>query len=829
MTSRLSLPIDGALPSLHEALARQRLVVLQAPPGTGKTTRVPPSLIDRPWIENQRVLLLEPRRVAARAAARRMADELGETVGDTVGIRTRNDTRVSRQTRIEVVTEGVLTRMLLSDPGLEGYGAVIFDEFHERSIHADVALAFTRETASVLREDLRMVVMSATLDAGLLAAQLRTDAVVTVEAERHPVDVSYRPPEPGEDLTTAVTRAVVDVVTAGNHSETGDILVFLPGVGAIERVHRQLSTSLSSRLGNDLVVTPLHGSLSAVAQDAALRTDAEGRRKIVLSTPIAETSVTIDGVATVIDGGQRRRPEIDHGRGMGVLRTVTASRAAADQRAGRAGRQRPGTCIRTWHERDDQHRAAAEPAEITTADLSTLALDLAAWGAADPTDVPWLDPPPPLNLETARRRLRDLGLLDDHHHITPHGRAAFELGTEPRLAHTLVRAVALEPDHPGALATACRVAAVLGEGSGPGTRRGTDLRSAVDRLDGQARQQADRWRRRLDPNTEGSDHDADLTGLLVSIAYPDRIAQRRADGSSYLLASGAGVELDERDGLATHPWLAVADTTGGGSDARIVRAAPIDLEQIARTHGESLTEIDHGGWDRRARDVVFEQQTRLGAIIVTRRPAESPPVAAVRAGLLAGVRREGLAMLSWTDADHRYRDRLAFLHRERPDDWPDVTDEALLGCLEDWLAPAIDRRTRRQHLETLVVRNLLASLLDWRQGRDLDRLAPTHHDVPSGSRLPIDYGSADGPVLGVRLQEVFGLQTSPRILDETVPLTLHLLSPAHRPLQVTQDLASFWADSYREVRKEMRGRYPKHHWPEDPLTAAPTNRTKRRS
>ncbi len=827
MTDRAPLPVDDALPALHDALVRQRLVVLQAPPGTGKTTRVPPSLIDRPWIGNRRVLLLEPRRVAARAAASRMADELGERVGATIGIRTRHDTRVSKETRVEVVTEGVLTRMLLSDPSLDGYGAVLFDEFHERSIHADVALAFARETAAVLRDDLRMIVMSATLDADLLAARLRTDAVVSVDAERHPVAISYRPAEPGEDLLDAVARSVRDATVDPVH--TGDILVFLPGVGAIERVHRRLSGSLASRLERDLVITPLHGSLPARAQDTALRPDPDGRRKIILSTPIAETSVTIDGVATVIDGGQRRRPEIDHGRGMGVLRTVTASRAAADQRAGRAGRQRPGTCVRVWHERDDEHRPASEPPEITTADLSTLALDLAAWGAADPTDLPWLDPPPPLTLETARDRLRGLGLLDDAHRLTPHGRTAHDLGAEPRLAHTLVRAVDLEAAHPGAIATACRLAAVLGDTAGPGRDRRGDLRNAVDRVDGPAGTQAERWRRRLDPDGSGEDHDADLTGLLVSVAYPDRIAQRRADGSSYLLASGAGVQLDESDALAQHPWLAVAETAGGGGDARIVRAAPITIEEIEAVHGDRLTDVDHGGWDRRARDVVFERQTRLGAIIVTRRPDDNPPVDAVRDGLLAGVRREGLSLLSWHKADVRYRDRLAFVHRLRPDEWPDVGDEALLEGLEDWLAPAIDRRTRRAQLEGLVVRDLLGTLLDWRQTRELDRIAPTHHEVPSGSRIPVDYASADGPVLAVRLQEVFGLTESPRIGDGSVPLTLHLLSPAHRPLQVTQDLASFWADGYTEVRKEMRGRYPKHHWPDDPLAATPTNRAKRRS
>ncbi len=830
MTERLRLPVDDALPGLHGALDRQSLVVLQAPPGTGKTTRVPPSLIDQPWIGDQRVLLLEPRRVAARAAAERMAAERGESVGATIGIRTRHDTRVSAQTRVEVVTEGVLTRMLLNDPGLEGYGVVVFDEFHERSIHGDVALAFTRETVAALRDDLRVLVMSATFDAEALAARLGTDAVITVDAERHPVTTTYRPPAPGEDAADVASAAIVEVLASADH--TGDVLVFLPGVGSINRVAERTTSMLGARIGRDLVITPLHGQLSAREQDAALQTDPDGRRKIILSTPIAETSVTIDGVATVVDGGQRRRPEIDHGRGMGRLRTVTASRASADQRAGRAGRQRPGSCVRLWHERDDEHRPADEPPEISTADLSALALDLAAWGAADATELPWLDPPPALTLETARRQLAELGLLDGDHRLTDHGRTAHGFGAEPRLAHMLVRSAELEADHPGAIAVACRLAASLADDAG--RRRGSiDLRRVVDDFDaGRAtrtvRRQTERWERRLDPDGTRGDADADLTGVLVSIVFPDRIAQRRGDGPAFLLGSGAGVDVAPDDALARNPWLAVAETHGSGGDARVVSAAPIRLEDIEAVHADRLDDVEHGGWDRRARDVVFERQTRLGSIIVQRRPDASPSADAVREGLLAGLRREGLGLLSWDAADHRYRERLAFVHGLQPDDWPAVTDNALLDRAEDWIAPALDRRSRRAALERLVVREQLATLLDWRQSRELDRLAPTHCEVPSGSRLPIDYAPEAGPVLAVRLQEVFGLLESPTVGGGAVPVTLHLLSPAHRPVQVTSDLASFWADGYVEVRKELRGRYPKHHWPEDPLTATPTNRAKRR-
>ena len=746
---------------------------------------------------------------------------------------------MSAITRVEVVTEGVLTRMLLDDPALEGYAVVLFDEFHERSIHTDTALAFLRETVGALRPDLRIVVMSATLDAEALAARLRTDAVVKVEAERHPVTISYRPPEPGEDLTDAAAAAVVDAV--GSDAHAGDLLVFLPGVGAITRVERAVRRALGSRLDDELVVMPLHGSLRGDDQDAALRRDPHGRRKIVLATPLAETSVTIDGVATVIDTGQRRRPEIDHGRGMGVLRTVTASRAAADQRAGRAGRQQPGTCMRLWHAADDAHRPTDEPPEITTADLSSLALDVAAWGATDIHELPWLDVPPAPALGQARALLADLELLDAEHRLTGHGRHAHRLGTDPRLAHLLARSVELETAYPGAVATACLLAAALTDRDLlRGRRRPVDLRLRLDALLGTRRDDTDpqalrlardaarRWERRLGAS-DAAAADLDLTGLLTSVAFPDRIARRRDDGGSFLLASGAGVAIDPDDGIARHPWLAVAETEGVGADARILTAAPLQLDDLEAVHGDRIVERNEGGWDRRARDVAFERQRRLGSLILQRRPETSPDEAAVAAALVAGLRREGLGLLRWDDSDRRFRERLAFVHAHDPETWPAVGDDDLLATADSWLPPRLDRTSRRKDLESVTGHDVLSGLLDWRQGRELDRIAPTHWEVPSGSRIPIDYSSEDGPVLAVRLQELFGLIESPAVLGGRVPLTLHLLSPAHRPVQVTQDLVSFWAEGYAEVRRELRGRYPKHHWPEDPLTATPTSRTKRRS
>ncbi len=839
---RVRLPVDGALPRLHDALRHQPMVILEAPPGTGKTTRVPPSLLDQPWLEHNRVVVLEPRRVAARAAARRMAAERGEQVGATVGLRTRNDTRVGPSTRIEVVTEGVLTRMLLTDPALDGVGVVVFDEFHERSLHADTALAFVRETQTALRPDLRLILMSATLDTAALAARLRSSSVVSVKAATHPVAVTYRAPEPGQDITAAMVATIVSVL--GDDAHCGDVLAFLPGAAAINRVARNLRTGLGSRVGVELAITPLHGSLTADEQDQALRPDPSGRRKVILSTPIAETSVTIDGVATVIDSGLRRRPAIDHGRGMSRLRTVTASRAAADQRAGRAGRQQPGSCIRLWAMADDTHRPADEPAEIEIADLAALALDIAAWGATEPDELPWLDTPPPVAFGQARETLASLGAIDDQHRLTNHGRAMHSLGAEPRLAHMMIVSTQLEAEYPGAVATSTALAAALADRDLLRDRyRPVDLRRRLDVMAGgnqtgsvdraaleQAKATAKRWRSALTDLSPRAARaiNTDLTGLLTSVAFPDRIARRRAEPGSFLLASGAGVTITPEDDLARIDWLSVAETDGIGAEARVLTAAPLQLSDIEAHHAPAINEVDHGGWDRRARDVVFEQRTQLGALVIHRRPNASPPLEAVVDGLLTGVRREGLQLLRWDEADHRWRDRLAFAGSVAPDEWPAADDDSLLADLETWLAPHFHASFRRRDLEDLSARTALESLLDWRRRNDLDRLAPTHADVPSGSRIPIDYGAEGGPVLAVRLQELFGLTTTPAVYDGRVPLVLHVLSPAHRPVQVTLDLASFWAEGYAEVRKELRGRYPKHHWPEDPTSTSPTNRAKRR-
>ncbi len=820
------LPVDDVLPELAVALQDHQIVLLEAPPGAGKTTRVPPSLIDLDWVDGQKIIVLEPRRVAARAAAQRMARERRERVGDTIGLRTRFDTRTGRDTRIEVVTEGILTRMLLDDPSLEGVRVVIFDEFHERSIHADTALAFSLDAIDALRPDLKLLIMSATLDTSALAEKLGTTAVIRAEGRSFPITTIYRPPAPGRDADGEVPDAVVDAL--GRYR--GDVLVFLAGTGNIFEAQRRLDR----RLGDDVVLTPLHGMLPPDQQDLALQPDSQGRRKVILSTPIAETSVTIDGIGVVIDTGRRRQPQMDLSRGMSRLRTIEASRASTDQRRGRAGRQAAGSCIRLWSESEHSHRRREDTPEILTTDLTQLALQLAAWGVADPSQLQWIDQPAESALKVAHHTLLSLAAIDDRHRITEHGRQMMELGTEPRLAHLILAGAEVD-----LAATACDIAAVLSDRDLlRGRDRPVDLRTRVDAMRNggpnidkaaraRARQTARKWRDRIGARNDTPD--LDQVGALLSLAFPDWISQRRKEPGSFLLASGSGATVPVGDELAREPYLAVAELQGAGPDARIRIAAPISIEDIRHHHQQRVEQSVVGGWNRKSRDVIFEDQTRLGAIVLTRSPTDNPPRDSVVEALIAGVRREGLSILAWNPADRRFRERLMFMHHIAADSWPDVSDAQLLDDLDSWLVPNLGQATKRHDLQSVDVKSALANLIDWRRRRDMDRLAPTHLDVPSGSRIPIDYAEPSAPSLSVRLQEVFGLSESPTIADGEVRVVLHLLSPAHRPVQVTTDLASFWDRGYREVRGELRGRYPKHFWPEDPTTAAPTSRAKRKS
>lgn len=823
-----ALPIEPVLPDLLAALQEGPSAVLQAPPGAGKTTRVPLALLGALWLEGRKIVMLEPRRLAARAAARRMAAALGETVGETVGYRVRLDTRVGPRTRVEVVTEGVLTRMLQTDPALEGVGCVIFDEFHERSLVSDLGLALALDAQAGLRPDLRLLVMSATLEGARVAALLGGAPVLTSEGRAFPVEVHHLEIPSERRLEAGVAGAALRALAR----HEGDVLVFLPGGGEIRRT---LALLQEADLPPEVDLFPLYGDLPAEAQDRAIAPSPPGRRKVVLATPIAETSLTIEGVRTVVDSGLLRRPRFDPRSGMTRLETARLSRASAEQRCGRAGRTAPGTCYRLWSPLEHEHLAAFAPPEILAADLAPLALELAAWGVQEPSALRWLDPPPEAAFAQARELLAELGALDRRGVVTAHGRALADLGLHPRLAHMLLRGREM-----GLGATAADLAALLGERdlfrrAGPEAPP-PDLRLRLEALRRpragveratleRVRREARHLRERLGARPGEADDEA--AGLLLAFAYPDRIAQRRpGQETRYRLRNGRAAVLPPHSALAGADFLVAAHLGGRRAEALVFLAAPVGQDEIEQHFAEQIEAEEAVAWEGGA--VVARRQERLGAVVLREAPLAEPDPEALADALLDGLREAGLEALPWTREARRLRERLGFLHHLDPEAWPDVSDEALLAALGTWLRPHVFGMRRLEDLRRLDLRALLLGLLPWQQRRELDALAPSHLEVPSGSRIPIDYAEPAAPVLAVRLQEVFGLTETPRVGGGRVPLTLHLLSPAHRPVQVTQDLASFWQEAYFEVRRDLRGRYPKHAWPEDPLTAAPTSRAKRR-
>jgi ATP-dependent helicase HrpB len=830
------LPIEPVLSRLREVLRAGRNVVLQAPPGAGKTTRVPLALLDQDWIQRRRIIMLEPRRLATRAAARRMATTLGESVGETVGYRMRMDSRVGAATRIEVVTDGILIRMLQDNPSLDGIGAVIFDEFHERGLDADLGLALAIEAQRYLREDLRLIVMSATLDGARVATLLGDAPVIASEGRSFPVETRYLARPAGERFEDRVVAGIRRALS----DASGSLLVFLPGAGEIRRVERMLG---ESGLGPDIRIAPLYGELPQEAQDAALLPAPPGARKIVLATSIAETSLTIEGIGIVVDGGLMRVPRFEPRSGLTRIETVKVSQASADQRRGRAGRLAAGVCYRLWSEAEHRLLPRFNAPEILAADLAPLALDLARWGA-DAADLAWLDPPPEAALTQARALLRDLGALDAAGRITPHGRAIAGFGLHPRLAHMILAGAAL-----GAGALACDIAALLSlrdvVKARPGARD-ADLRLRLELIRGesgelhgllvdrgllrQVRQQAGEWRRRIRASAERGGLDG--AGLLLALAYPDRVAQHRpGGGGQFRLSNGRGAILPPADPLATEDYLAVAELDGDKREARIFLAAPLSLASIEEAFADRLENRDIVAWDAREEAVLARRHVRLGELILRDDALPNPPRAAITEALVAAIRAAGLSALPWRKEAAQFRARVMFLRRLAGEDagWPDLGDEALLAGLEEWLAPSLGGITRLAQLDRLDLGAILRSRLEWVQQRALDELAPSHLTVPSGSRVAIDYAADETPTLAVRLQEMFGAAATPRIAGGKVALRLHLLSPAGRPLQVTSDLAGFWATSYRAVRAEMRGRYPKHNWPEDPLAAVPTRRAKPRA
>lgn len=823
------LPIDRVLTQLKEKLNEHTNAVLVAPPGAGKTTRVPLALLDEPWVAGRKIMMLEPRRLAARAAARYMASRLGEQVGETVGYRVRLDTKVGPKTRIEVITEGVLTRLLQADPALEDVAAVIFDEFHERSLHADLGLAFALESQAVLRDDLRILVMSATLDAAPVAALMRDAPIVVSEGRSYPVETRYLSKPVEGKLEPALAACIRQALVA----EEGDLLAFLPGAGEIRRVERLL---LEAGLGPQVRIAPLYGQLAQGEQDAAIAPGVPGQRKVVLATSIAESSLTVEGVRIVVDGGRMRVPRFSPRTGMTRLETVTVSRDSADQRRGRAGRTAPGVCYRLWTEQEDRRLAPHRAPEIMEADLAALALELAAWGVADPAQLAWLTPPPAAAYSQAVALLKQLGALGDDGAITPHGRRMAELGVSPRLAHMMLRAVPL-----GLGGLACELAALLSDRDLLRSRPDSpnvDLRLRVEALRGAGNVQAadpaarrrivaeaEQGKRTLGVPLEQRD-EVNACGMLLAFAYPDRIAQNKG-GGRFLLSGGRGGSFAGPQPLYGEKYLVVAELDDQGADGRIDLAAPISEEQLHRVFADDIETETAVAWDRAAQAVRARKREKLGALTLREAPVEAPDPEQVLNALLEGIVAEGLSMLPWTKAAKQLRERIGFMHRVDPA-WPDVSDEALLAGLKEWLGPHLYGLKSRDDLQRLSMAAILDGMLPWPQRQQLDDFVPTHITVPSGSRIPVDYSYPASPVLAVRLQELFGLRETPRIGGGKVPLLLHLLSPAHRPVQVTRDLASFWQDAYFEVKKDLKGRYPKHVWPDDPLTALPTNRAKPR-
>ena len=875
------LPISQVIPEIIQHLAAHNRLILQAPPGAGKTTLVPLSLLDQNWLQGKQIVMLQPRRLATRTAAARMAELLGEHVGETVGYQIRQDKKYSDRTRIMVVTEGILTRMLQIDQELAGVGLVIFDEFHERSLHADLSLAFCLQSQEVLNESLKIMLMSATLNTDALSELLNTadtpPPVVSSQGRSYPVDIIYRsasrPVLDRHNLTTIVSQQVVEAL----HRHRGNVLVFLPGTGEIKRVAENLREYFSQNRIDGIILAPLYGDLDKRQQDQAITIPPAGHRKIVLATNIAETSLTIEGVSVVIDSGLHRQARFNPGSGMNGLHTTMIARDSADQRCGRAGRLSAGTCYRLWNDSQQKQLTGHQSAEILRSDLAPTMLELAQWGIQDIKELHWLDTPPAGHAAQAQELLLSLQAINIRGQITTHGKNILQLGVHPRLAHMILKADELGGENLAEIA--CLMAALLSEKDILTTRHNNDNQvadittrlaiiqqikdkssnnnSGTDRGINKAQchrvlQTARDFHRRLktcvssQPPPSAIEQSAEMIGVLVALAYPDRIAQiRNLKDGRYLLSNGTGARFMSHDCLANEEYLAIAslyeshDQQIQQKEARIFLAAPITLVQLENYFAELIQKQDDIRWDAQKQKVNCLKKTTLGRLVLSEQPSSNRPMAQVHSLLLTGIRNIGLDCLPWSDAAIRLRQRVRFLHYQqrnhldcatilKPIDLPDLGDERLLTELEQWLLPHLNEESSIQQLQTLDMEGIISTLLSWEQLQTIDELAPEKIRVPSGSSVRIDYEQADTPFLAVRLQELFGLKQTPTIINGCYPLLLHLLSPAFRPMQVTQDLASFWENTYTEVKKELRGKYKKHYWPDDPLQAQATSRAKPR-
>lgn len=845
------LPIAEVLDPLKQAMIESNEVVLQAPPGAGKTTVVPLELLDQPWLGGRKILLLEPRRMAARAAAARMAHLLGEEVGQTVGYRIRMDSCVGDTTRIEVITEGILTHQLQRDPGLEDVGLVIFDEFHERNLDSDLCLALALHGRELFRQGpvLKLLLMSATLDGEAVSTLLGNAPVVTSGGRQFPVETRYGEPH---QLRDSIIQPVVNTVVQALRERTGSILVFLPGQREISAVARELAEVLKVLGEQRVQLMPLYGGLSLERQQQAIQPAPEGMRKIVLSTNLAETSLTIEGVSVVVDSGLVREPVFDTATGIARLTTRRISKASAEQRQGRAGRLEPGVCYRLWSEQQQSRLMPYATPEILQADLAPLALQLLSWGVRDVSELRWLDPPPEAPYRQAISILERCGAVfrnkSDHYQLTPHGVRLAQMPLHPRLAHMLLVGCDIH-----ATETACLLAAILSERNPLGDQ-GVDIVTTVGVLLGESRcppqlqgwfrrvwQQARRFARMASEVHKSRTFSVgvkqeDVLGVLLASAYPDRVARLRADGDGYRyqLSNGRSAALPRNDSLVGQEWLAVAELGGqvGEPVDQIYSASTLNPKMFHEILSPLATVVEHVEWDYRKDRFVAERRTLVGGILLAAEPLEQIPEEARAEALLGLVRKRGLGLLPWSAHLLQWRARVMLLHRiegQREDNpWPDLSDDALLETLESWLLPYLGPVRRLEDFHNLDLKNLLRSQLPWPLPLELERMAPERLAVPSGSSVAIDY-SQDPPVLAVKLQEMFGCEDTPTIADGRVALLIHLLSPGQHPLQITQDLAGFWRTGYQDVKREMKGRYPKHPWPDDPLHSPPTRHTKKRA
>ncbi|MDG4882517.1 ATP-dependent helicase HrpB [Mesorhizobium sp. WSM4884] len=810
------LPVTAVLPALGQTLAARNSAVLVAPPGAGKTTLVPLALLDAPWLGAGRIVLLEPRRLAARAAARRMAELLGEEPGGTVGYAMRMENRSSARTKILVVTEGVLSRMILDDPELPGVSAVIFDEFHERSLDGDFGLALALDVQGALRPDLRLLVMSATLDGARVARLLSGAPVIESEGRAFPVDIRYDERPAGMAVEDAMAKAVRFALG----TEQGSVLAFLPGQREIERTAERLQGNVAA----DTDIVPLYGQLDNRAQDAAIKPAPPGRRKVVLATSIAETSITIDGVRVVIDSGLSRLPRYEPASGLTRLETVRVSKASADQRAGRAGRTQPGVAIRLWRAEQTAALPAFTPPEILEADLSGLLLDCATFGVADPSSLSFLDPPPAPALNEARLLLQALHAIDDAGRLTEAGAAMRKLALPVRLAHMMAEAAKTGQALEAATLAVLLTERGLGGDSADLERRLMRFRTEKSPRANAARQLAERLARQA--GGRKADTPAAAGALLIH-AWPDRVARARGERGRFVLANGSGAMVEAADPLAGETWLVVADLQGKAQNARITAAAPVDEADIRAALADRIETKRETSFDRERRAVRVRETARLGAITFSERMLPAPSGADADRAILDALREHGLSLLDWGKEAETLRQRLGWLHRGLGASWPDVSDQVLIDRLDDWLLPFLAGEASFAAIKPATLAAGLMSLVPHELQRKVDALAPTHFGAPSGSHVPIRY-DGEWPVLAIRVQELFGLDKHPAIAGGTVPLMLELLSPAHRPIQTTRDLPGFWRGSWADVRADMRGRYPKHVWPENPLLAAATSRAKPR-